>query len=519
MTATPPDQDARDRIEHDLASTLFVEAGAGSGKTTALVRRVVALITTGEVELRNLAAITFTEKAGAELRDRVRRALQERQTAPTTPVAEAERCRVALAQLDGAAIGTLHSFAQRLLSEHPVEAQLPPKVEVLDEVSSAVAFDRRWARVLDDLLEDESLERTILLLHAAGVDPKKLRSLALAFDASWDLVEDLVPAEAPEPPSPCELVAKVHEQVTAVAALSGQCIDPTDPLLEAVAGFVAYGTRLDALAADELDLMDGLLAGTPSYRRNAGRGPAWRGAKEEVHAHLAAVVDTVDEVKQHVLDRCAHRIGAALRRHTLDAADRRREAGTLEFHDLLVLSRRVLRDPIQGPIVRASLHGRYQRLLLDEFQDTDPIQIELAVRIAAHHPAEADEARWADVDVAPGRLFVVGDPKQSIYRFRRADISTFLAARDRFAPEAGGAVELRGELPHGRAGDHVGEHGVPHAVRGGTRHRRPHPVAAGLRRPARPPRARAGRPRRGCDRHGDPPVPRRRRRGPWCGGP
>ncbi len=132
--------------------------------------------------------------------------------------------------------------------------------------------------------------------------------------------------------------------------------------------------------------MDGLLAGTPSYGATPGEGPAWRGAKEQVHAHLAAVVDTVDEVKQHVLDGCAHRIGAALRRHTLDAADRRREAGTLEFHDLLVLSRRVLRDPIQGPIVRASLHERYQRLLLDEFQDTDPIQIELAVRIAARRP-------------------------------------------------------------------------------------------------------------------------------------
>ena len=78
MTAAPPDQAARDRIATDLDTTLFVEAGAGSGKTTALVGRVVALVTSGAVELRNLAAITFTEKAGAELRDRVRRELQER---------------------------------------------------------------------------------------------------------------------------------------------------------------------------------------------------------------------------------------------------------------------------------------------------------------------------------------------------------------------------------------------------------------------------------------------------------
>src|SRR5690606_30833487 len=89
-----------------------------------------------------------------------------------------------------------------------------------------------------------------------------------------------------------------------------------------------------------------------------------------------------------------------------------------------------------------SLQERYRRLLLDEFQDTDPIQIELAVRITAADPDTADAAHWADVEVAPGRLFVVGDPKQSIYRFRRADIATFLEAKQRFAPDAGGAVEL-----------------------------------------------------------------------------
>ena len=94
--------------------------------------------------------------------------------------------------------------------------------------------------------------------------------------------------------------------------------------------------------------------------------------------------------------------------------------------------------------MRRRLHERYQRLLLDEFQDTDPIQIELAVRIAAAEPGAADAGRgpWADVAVAPGHLFVVGDPKQSIYRFRRADIATFLAARDRFGPEGGGVVQL-----------------------------------------------------------------------------
>ena len=108
----------------------------------------------------------------------------------------------------------------------------------------------------------------------------------------------------------------------------------------------------------------------------------------------------------------------------LESARQRRVEGRLEFHDLLVLARNLLRDNAE---VRASLQRRYRRLLLDEFQDTDPIQIEIAVRIAGG--AGATQARWEDVVVPQGSLFVVGDPKQSIYRFRRADIAMYLRAQ------------------------------------------------------------------------------------------
>ena len=139
MTERPPapDQGARQRIVDELDATLFVEAGAGSGKTSALVDRVVALVTTGTAELRNVAAITFTEKAAAELRDRIRHRL-ETVAEHNAENEDGRRCREGLDQLDGAAIGTLHAFAQRLLSENPVEAGLPPQVEVLDEVTSAI---------------------------------------------------------------------------------------------------------------------------------------------------------------------------------------------------------------------------------------------------------------------------------------------------------------------------------------------------------------------------------------------
>ncbi|MGK2948684.1 MAG: UvrD-helicase domain-containing protein, partial [Acidimicrobiales bacterium] len=439
----PPDQAARDRIGTVLDQTLFVEAGAGSGKTTALVDRVVALVGSGAVELAHLAAITFTEKAGAELRDRVRQKLQERAIEAGTPAEEASRCHLALSQLDGAAIGTLHSFAQRILTEHPVEAMLPPRLTVLDEVSSGIAFDRRWSRTLDALLADPTLERTVLLLTAAGVDPPKLRALAQAFDASWDLVVDQVPATATDPPSVASLLPGVLHEIEKLHDWGEHCLDSTDWLMDKIEEITDFGRRLAATGDDDDDLLELLTEGAPSFSAHLGRKGSWRDdCKPLVQDAIRAVGTMVEDVPAAVLKACAHRLGAALRHHTLAAATERRRAGELEFHDLLVLARQVLTDPTHGPAVRASLHHRYQRLLLDEFQDTDPIQIDLAVRIAAVDPATAGAHQWSDVAVAPGRLFVVGDPKQSIYRFRRADISTFLEARALFGPAAGGPVEL-----------------------------------------------------------------------------
>jgi ATP-dependent exoDNAse (exonuclease V) beta subunit len=444
--AGPPDQAARDRIVADLDSTLFVEAGAGSGKTRALVERVVALVATGAAELSAIAAITFTEKAGAELRDRLRRVLQERASTDTDAIV-ADRCRTALDQLDSAAIGTLHSFAQRILSESPIEAGLPPKVEVLDEVSSGVEFDRRWSTFREELLKDPALERTILLLMATGVKPAALDALARAFEADWDLVSDHVPPVATEPPSGLAGLDRALRALEAACAERVHCTNPDDLLFERLDRLADHAAFLRTLD-DELDLVEALdpdgAAKPPSFKvRKVGNQNNWPDVNA-VRQAVNAAGDALGQVRDKVANACAHRLGVAIRAFTLNAADERRAAGQLEFHDLLVLARAVMRDPVSGATVRARLHQRYQRLLLDEFQDTDPIQIELAVRIAASDPQSeaAGLARWDQVPVAPGHLFVVGDPKQSIYRFRRADIATFLRARDRFGPDSGGAVPL-----------------------------------------------------------------------------
>src|SRR5215211_7330112 len=168
------DDDARRIIREDTDRTLFVEAGAGSGKTTCLVDRIARLVLEDGVPMRSIAAVTFTEKAGAELRDRLRAELEHR---------GGEAAEEALDDLDGAAIGTLHSFAQRILSEHPIEAGLPPLIEVADELSSAVAFEERWAEQRRRLLDDDEIAEPLLLAMSAGVELDDLRSLSKLFNA------------------------------------------------------------------------------------------------------------------------------------------------------------------------------------------------------------------------------------------------------------------------------------------------------------------------------------------------
>ncbi|CAN5900544.1 hypothetical protein BH23ACT2_BH23ACT2_06190 [soil metagenome] len=443
MTITPPDQGERDRIGTDLHSTLFVEAGAGSGKTTALVDRVLSLVITGTAELRAIAAITFTEKAAAELRDRIRQRLEKTaDKAHATDDAEtAERCHLAIDQLDGAAIGTLHAFAQRILAENPIEAGLPPRVEILDEVASEVEFERRWTTYQDRLLADPALERALLLLFATGVRPGALRALATEFDRNWDLVDERVPVDAPDPPALLALIGPALDAVEAVCARVADCTDGSDKLAVRLGEIERYTEALRGID-DELDLLDEFSGNgsleSPSFRvGNAGIERNWNCDHKALRADVRAAGDRLAEVTGQVSQACAHRIGSALRDFTLDAAHDRRASGRLAFHDLLVMARSLVRDPHQGAAVRQRLHHRYQRLLLDEFQDTDPIQVELAVRIAAADPGGVDAGilAWDQVPVDPGALFVVGDPKQSIYRFRRADIALFLAARDRFGTD------------------------------------------------------------------------------------
>lgn len=417
------DQGSRDRIADETTTTLFVDAGAGSGKTKSLIDRVRTLVLDDGVPLRRIAAVTFTEKAGAELRDRLR-AEFERAWKANLGSDLGDRAALALDDLDGAAIGTLHSFAQRILTMHPIEAGLPPLIEVLDEVGSSVAFDNRWAVMQRELLDDEELAPVVRLAFAAGASLPHLRSLSRAFQNDWDLIADRV---SPDPTAEVSLpdLAELLAEARALAAKADQCGRDDDKFLGRLQALAAWADEHGEAADPETVLTALGAAGGLSFAHGVKKN--WRVPIDEIRLPCKEWQARAVAARSELVSACLRPLAGWAARQVLDAARGRAEEGRLEFHDLLVLARDLLRGSAD---VRAALQARYPRLLLDEFQDTDPIQIEIAVRIAGG--ADADAADWADVEIPAGSLFVVGDPKQSIYRFRRADIRMYLQAQERF---------------------------------------------------------------------------------------
>jgi len=422
VSAPTGDAGARARIADDHRTTLFVEAGAGTGKTTELIGRIRNLIVTGRLtDLSGLAAITFTEAAAAELRARLRDDLEA--AAQVASGAEADRLGAAVDQLDDAAVTTLHGFALRLLSERPLEAGLPPVISVLGPIEAELELNERVRRLVDRLYAEhaELLERAYRL----GLAPGRIVELARAFDANVDRLGPLLgSASAPlAVPDVAPLLAALDRACTHLLS----CTDADDALYEYLAGDVSVLRSALVEAEGDPDRAAIALCAVTLRSANRGRQGSW-GGKEQKQAVVDAVGLAVAEqerllvaMRTEVISRLAELIAQA----AVDEAAARRRTGRLEFADLLVLARDLLRD---HPDVRADLGGAYPFLFVDEFQDTDPLQVEIVTHLAAldaHHDAD----RWEEVPVAPGRMFVVGDPKQSIYRFRRANIAVYERAR------------------------------------------------------------------------------------------
>lgn len=185
-----------ERITTDTKTTLFVDTKANSNKTRSLIDRIRTLMLDNNVPLREIATMTFTKKTKTELRDRLQNAFESvyqtsQQTQHKTnavdepPTNNHKRLATdALDDLNKTAISTLHSFAQRILTTHPIETNLPPLVKILDKIASSVAFDTRWSVLQQKLLDKKSLAEPVHLALATKIKLDHLRSLAQTFQSN-----------------------------------------------------------------------------------------------------------------------------------------------------------------------------------------------------------------------------------------------------------------------------------------------------------------------------------------------
>ena len=185
------DEAARERIRNDFGATLVVEAAAGTGKTTELVRRIAGLLRSGRAELGRIVAVTFTDKAAGEMKLRLRAQLErERHEAADEELA---RLDAALEALETAHIGTIHAFCLDLLRERPVQAGVDPAFEIVADNMALLerAFDGWYQRKLND--PPEALSRVLAQRRwGRGSSPRDMLLFAVAqlverrdFDAPW----------------------------------------------------------------------------------------------------------------------------------------------------------------------------------------------------------------------------------------------------------------------------------------------------------------------------------------------
>ena len=416
------DHEARERARRDHGTSLVLEAGAGTGKTTLLVDRIEALIRSGAVLLDQIAAVTFTENAATTMKLRLRERLERARGDPAAPAIERDRAEQALQVLERAQISTLHALCAAILGERPLECAVVPGFRVADEAEADLLFARAWEEWLADRLvggDDvllEALERGIPLEGEGPWGERgSLRGLARTLLEQRDL-EPLVADAAVDAPA---WRAEVLAQADAARALLPHVQDG-DTLGARLGVLVDFAEASRVLEGPTLVAHLRRLAVIP---RNFGHKPRWSSPESlEQARRVAAWTKEATERWTAAFGAVLHgRLVRGLQGVTTIYERMKRELGRLDYLDLLLKARDALRA---SESVRAHFRRRFRLVLIDEFQDTDPLQIEIAVLLASDDP-DAGERPWWEVPIAPGRAFFVGDPKQSIYRFRRADLELY----------------------------------------------------------------------------------------------
>ena len=434
------DAGARDVAAHSFDASLVVVAGAGSGKTSVLVERLLCQMVDRDLAPEAFAAITFTEKAAAEMRRRLEAALarliargegsleekhdegQEADRAFAWLRARdslslgviAERARARLRQLAETEVTTIHGFCARLLRRHPIEAGVDPDFTVDTGGRFAELVDELWERFLagPDGLEGARSERFARVLDLLAL--RELETLAQAA-ASFAISDESL---AKPLPGVREVLGSWLDRVLAEADSLGIEAPPA----QGPESYVVSARRVLASLRDfGPDEFRRALEGADFASTRGIRGLLEVGSapKSKKHPEAEALADELYKALKRLrkidddLLREALALVEPFARRVRSEARRR---GVLPFDALLVLTRDLLAN---HPDVRRAVGERYRVLFLDEFQDTDPLQYEIVFLIA--EPQSGGPAR-------PGSLFIVGDPKQAIYRFRGADIAAYQTA-------------------------------------------------------------------------------------------
>lgn len=426
------DSEARAKIEIRLDVNMFVEAGAGSGKTASLVKRMLSLVRTGNCTVDQIAAITFTRKAAGELSQRFQLELEKAVQAESDPEAR-QRLEQGLTNLNRCFTGTIHSFCAALLRERPVEAGLAPDFTEIEGLDEQLMEKRAWEEYLSNL--------NINAPHRIREMQKIDLSVLQLFEAYRKL--NLYPdVEKVRQPAPFPVISpEARQKLKELVDLAWLYLPASEPekgwdRLQVKIRRIIFKQRIEDLDDDFnlLRLYTELNRSQATYTQN--RWLSRDGAKEVKAAWDLYNDQFIKPVLQQWKEYRYYEVMEFLLPACQYYDDLRAAENCLNFQDLLMRCARLLRD---NPEVRRYFQQRWLRLLVDEFQDTDPVQAQIMLYLTG---ADCHEQDWSRLLPVPGSLFVVGDPKQSIYRFRRADINVFHQMRQIIIDSGGEVVKL-----------------------------------------------------------------------------
>jgi ATP-dependent helicase/nuclease subunit A len=420
---------------------VLVDAGAGTGKTTALVRRLAHLVAPetsrqdAPIPLHRLAAITFTRRAAGELRFRVRQELLAA-SASETSASRRKLLGDALASLDAAFIGTIHSFCDRLMRLRPVEMGLSPGYEILENTSELL---KETLDLLLRSLEEETLKPVdaAQALQTYLETGQRVWSRPFRYEDNAGTLasfvknvidtRDVSPVLYNIPKPDLEEIRKEVQQILGELSYLNGASPGHQDLRRLAEGLRDVQKALDVRATSQVLLALKHLKKPNRLPKShfGGDLKAYEIASRWGRTYSNAPRIYPEKLLRPFLDGLAVSFLQAREAFlaAYEAVKRRRAA--VDPLDLLLKFRDALRD---RPELRTFYAGLFDHLMVDEFQDTDPLQIEILFYLCDAEPQKAKP--WDRVRLRPGSLMVVGDPQQSIYHFRRADLRTYFAARE-----------------------------------------------------------------------------------------